>query len=119
MGIPLVEKTNFKKAVKTRAKEFVDPDEVLAYNANIIATIPMVEETSIYSKLRPYTMGIADAVNCETKQLLANLFLHNGPDRVVDKKSNYELHAKTTSLVVDLVDFRKFNVFNDNTPYRI
>ena len=66
----------------------------------IIATICTTNNDSVYSKLYPYPMGVAEFVNKEIKDLLANNIirpsrsLYNNPIWSVDKKGTDEAGNK-------------------------
>lgn len=61
--VPQDIKGKFKLMLENRMGVFVEPNEALPYNTNIIATIRTENEDPIYSKLYPYPMGVSDFVN--------------------------------------------------------
>lgn len=73
---------------------FANPNDSLPYNTNIVVTVRTEDNEPVYSKLYPYPMGVAEFVNSEIKELLANGIIrhsrspYNGPVWVVDKQVN-------------------------------
>jgi len=82
--------------INKRAGAFADPNQVLPFNINTIATIRSDGEP-VFSKLYPYPMGVSDFVNAEVKQLLADGIIrksrspYNNP---FDKKGHDESSNK-------------------------
>lgn len=67
--VPLSIRTEFQKVIENRENVFADPNEMLPYNTNIVATIRTSSNEAVYSKLYPYPMGVTDFVNSEVKDL--------------------------------------------------
>lgn len=120
IDVPLPIKDTFLKMLKNRQRAFANPDESLPHNTNIVATIRTQDNEPVYSKLYPYPMGVADFVNCEIKELLANGIIrpsrspHNSPVWVVDKKGVDEMGNRKKHLVID---FRKLNAKTIDDKY--
>lgn len=93
LDVPLSVKGDFQKMMRHRVKAFADPKESLPYNTNIIATIRTEDNEPVYSKMYPYPMGVAEFVNSEIRQLLANGIItssrspYNSPVWIVDKRA--------------------------------
>ncbi|KAH8265090.1 hypothetical protein KR044_003971, partial [Drosophila immigrans] len=51
---------------------FADPDKLLPFNTKVVAYIRTEDNESVYSKIYPFPMGVADFVNREIKDLLKN-----------------------------------------------
>jgi len=89
-NIPLAVKENFNKMIKQRTKAFAYPNAFLPFNINTVATI-RTDGEPVYSKLYLYPIGVADFVNAEVKQLLADDIIrpsrspYNNTIWVVDK----------------------------------
>ena len=98
--VPSNVRVHFNNVIKQCIKVFADPNESLPFNTNIIATICTTNNDSVYSKLYPYPMGVAEFVNKEIKDLLANNIirpsrsLYNNPIWSVDKKGTDEAGNK-------------------------
>ena len=120
--VPTDVKERFNIIIKKRMNVFADPNESLPFNTNIVATIRTTSDDPIYSKLYPYPMGVADFVNKEIKDLLANNIIrpsrspYNNPLWVVDKKGVDEEGNRKKRLVTD---FRKLNKVTIDDKYPI
>jgi len=94
--------------IKSRSRAFADPNESLPYKIKTVATIPTDEEPSyFFSKMYPYPQGVADFVNAEVKQLLADGIIrpsespYNNPIWIVDKKGvDKDGHNKKRLLIL-------------------
>jgi len=121
VDVPNAVNEDFKKMIKNRSKAFADPNESLPFNINTVATI-RTDGEPVYSKLYPYPMGVADFVNSEVKQLLADGIIrpsrspYNNPIWVVDKKGFDEEGHRKKRLVID---FRKLNQKTIDDKYPI
>jgi len=109
--------------IKSRSKAFADPHKSLPYNIKTVATIPTDEEpVYFFSKMYPYPQGVADFVNAEVKQLLADGIIrpsespYNNPIWVVDKKGVDKDGHNKKRLVID---FRELNKKTEDDKYPI
>lgn len=121
VGVPNAVNEDFKKMIKNRSQAFADPNESLPFNINTVATI-RTDGEPVYSKLYPYPMGVADFVNTEVKQLLADGIIrpsrspYNNPIWIVNKKGFDEEGHRKKRLVID---FRKLNQKTIDDKYPI
>lgn len=71
-SVPREFKDAFFRVIANVNGVFADPNEALPYNTNVVATIRTENEDPVYSRLYPYPLGVADFVNKEIQDLLAN-----------------------------------------------
>lgn len=111
-SVPREFKDAFFRVIANVNGVFADPNEALPYNTNVVATIRTENEDPVYSRLYPYPLGVADFVNKEIQDLLANGIIrksrspYNNPIWVVKKKGFDENGQEKKRLVID---FRKLN----------
>lgn len=58
--------------MNAKIRAFADPNEMLPFNTNVVATIRTEDSEPVYSRMFPFPAGSTDFVNKEVKDLLHN-----------------------------------------------
>lgn len=110
--VPPTIRNEFIKMMNAKIRAFADPNEMLPFNTNVLATIRTQDNEPVYSRMYPFPAGSTDFVNEEVKDLLRNKIIraskspYNNPIWVVGKKGTDDFGQAKKRLVVD---FRKLN----------